>query len=82
MAEDDQLVGRIPRDATKEWKIVKGRSWNIDYIDIRLYENNKPTKKGARFNLEEIVTLKQILQKVKQETKELDWSDENGMDIK
>ena len=79
MAEDDQLVGRIPRDATKEWKIVKGRSWNIDYIDIRLYENNKPTKKGARFNLEEIVTLKQILEKVqveKKEVKELDWSDE------
>tara|TARA_R110002167_G_scaffold65864_3_gene186370 strand:+ start:160 stop:390 length:231 start_codon:yes stop_codon:yes gene_type:complete len=64
-SEDDELLGRIPRDAKNEWKIVKGKSWNIDYIDIRLYENNKPTKKGARLNLEEIVTLKQILEKIK-----------------
>ena len=75
MADNDELLGRIPRDAKKEWKIVKGRSWNIDYVDIRLYENNKPTKKGARLNLDELMVLKQILEKVKI------GDEENGMDI-
>lgn len=74
MSDEDELLGRIPRDAKKEWKIVKGRSWNIDYVDIRLYENNKPTKKGARLNINEILILKNILEKIK-EKEELDWSE-------
>jgi hypothetical protein len=69
MNEGDILLGRIPRDASKEWKIVKGKYWNTEYIDVRLYENNKPTKKGARLNLEEIIYLKQILEKVTIEEK-------------
>jgi hypothetical protein len=69
MNEGDILLGRIPRDASKEWKIVKGKYWNTEYIDVRLYENNKPTKKGARLNLEEIIYLKQILEKVTTEEK-------------
>ncbi|QDP53550.1 MAG: hypothetical protein GOVbin556_14 [Prokaryotic dsDNA virus sp.] len=64
MNDDDELLGRIPRDAKKEWKVVRGKYWNTEYVDIRLYENNKPTKKGARLNLEEIVYLKQILTKI------------------
>ena len=45
MNDGDELLGRIPRDAKKEWKVVKGKYWNTEYVDIRLYENNKPTKK-------------------------------------
>ena len=44
-------------------------------MDIRLYENNKPTKKGARLNLDELMVLKQILEKVKI------GDEEDGMDI-
>ena len=75
MTDNDELLGRIPRDAKMEWKIVKGRSWNIDYVDIRLYENNKPTKKGARLNLDELMVLKQILEKIKL------GDEKDGMDI-
>tara|TARA_R100000742_G_C4263642_1_gene81508 strand:- start:626 stop:868 length:243 start_codon:yes stop_codon:yes gene_type:complete len=65
MNDGDELLGRIPRDANKEWKVVKGKYWNTEYVDIRMYEKNKPTKKGARLNLDEIIILSQILQKVK-----------------
>ena len=70
MNDGDELFGRIPRDAKKDWKVVKGKYWNTEYVDIRLYENNKPTKKGARLNLEEIVYLKQILEKVRLSAKD------------
>ena len=72
---DDELLGRIPRDAKNEFKVTRGRYWNTDYVDIRLYENNKPTKKGARLNLDELMVLKQILEKVKI------GDEEDGMDI-
>ena len=61
------LLGRIPRDAENEWKIIRGNYWNKEVVDIRLYSNNTPTSKGVRFNLEELAILKQILQKVDDE---------------
>tara|TARA_R110002020_G_scaffold372803_1_gene584228 strand:- start:1758 stop:1994 length:237 start_codon:yes stop_codon:yes gene_type:complete len=76
MNDGDELFGRIPRDASKEWKVVKGKYWNTEYIDIRLYENNKPTKKGARLNLDEIVLLRQILEKIRVFENESDLSEE------
>ena len=66
---------RILRNAKEEWKVVKGRWAKNDYVDIRLYENNRPTRKGARLNLEELMVLKQILRKVNL------GDEENDMDI-
>ena len=65
MTTDWTLLGRIPRNATDEWKITSGTYWNLDVVDIRLHHNDKPTKKGIRLNMEEIRILKQILEKVK-----------------
>ena len=61
-----ELLGRIPRDAKNEWKVTKGVYWKLDVVDIRLYNNDKPTKKGIRLNLDEIKVLQEILEKVKQ----------------
>ena len=36
---DDELLGRIPRDAKNEFKVTRGRYWNTDYVDIRLHTN-------------------------------------------
>ena len=59
MTEENEweLLGRIPRDSKNEWKVTKGNYWKIDVIDIRLHNNDKPTKKGIRLNLEEIKVL-------------------------
>jgi hypothetical protein len=65
LSNEWKLIGRIPRDSKNEWMVKIGRYWNIDVIDIRLFHNDKPTKKGVRLNLQEIDTLKKILKKVK-----------------
>jgi len=67
MSKDDNwvILGRIPRDASNEWVIQRGEYWKIDVIDIRLHSNGKPTKKGVRLNVDEIHTLKNILEKVR-----------------
>lgn len=76
MANDDwEILGRIPRSATDEWLIKKGKYWNIEVVDIRLHSKDNPTKKGVRLNIEEIKTLKQILEKVN--TNENSRSEEN-----
>lgn len=76
MASDDwEILGRIPRNATDEWLIKKGKYWNIEVVDIRLHSKDNPTKKGVRLNIEEIKTLKQILEKVN--TNENSRSEEN-----
>lgn len=62
---DWKLIGRIPRDSKNEWMVKTGTYWNIDVVDIRLFSGDKPTKKGIRLNIQEIETLKKILEKVK-----------------
>ena len=62
-----KLIGRIPRDSKNEWLVKTGTYWNIDVVDIRLFAGDKPTKKGIRLNIQEIETLKKILEKVKGE---------------
>ena len=64
-----KLIGRIPRDSKNEWMVKTGTYWNIDVVDIRLFAGDKPTKKGIRLNLQEIETLKKILEKVKTDDK-------------
>ena len=60
---DLEVTGTIVRDATKDCKIKKGKYWNIDIIDIRWYNNDKPTNKGIRLNREEAKTLLEILRR-------------------
>ena len=72
---DDELLGRIPRDAKNEFKVTRGRYWNIDYVDIRLHTDGNYTKKGIRLNFDELLVLKQILEKIQL------GDEENGMDI-
>ena len=31
---DDELLGRIPRDAKNEFKVTRGRYWNTDYVAV------------------------------------------------
>jgi len=60
---DLEITGTIVRDATTDCKVKKGNYWNIDIIDIRWYNNDKPTNKGIRLNREEAKLLLQILQR-------------------
>ena len=73
---DDELLGRIPRDAKNEFKVTRGRYWNTDYVDIRLHTNGNHTKKGIRLNLDELLVLKQILEKIKLGDEEDERNDE------
>ena len=73
---DDELLGRIPRDAKNEFKVTRGRYWNTDYVDIRLHTNGNHTKKGIRLNLDELLVLKQILEKIQLGDEEDERNDE------
>ena len=73
---DDELLGRIPIDAKNEFKVTRGRYWNTDYVDIRLHTNGNHTKKGIRLNLDELLVLKQILEKIQLGDEEDERNDE------
>lgn len=60
---DLEVTGTVVRDATTDCKVKKGKYWNIDIIDIRWYNNDKPTNKGIRLNREEAKLLLQILER-------------------
>ena len=67
MAEDDTnevIIVRIPRDATKEALVKTLTFWRTDVVDIRWYNNGKPTHKGFRCNMNEVKTLARALQKI------------------
>ena len=59
-----EIITRIPRDATTELLIKKGKYWNIDVIDMRWFSSGKPTKKGVRVNIDELITLTKALNKI------------------
>ena len=40
-----------------------GKYWNIEVVDIRWYNSDKPTNKGVRLNREEAKTLLDILRR-------------------
>ncbi len=42
---------------------MTGNYWNIDVLDIRWYENGKPTKKGIRMNIDEAKSLNKALRR-------------------
>ena len=58
------IIARIPRDANNEIQIKEGEYWNISVVDIRWYNNGKPTKKGIRVNMNEVVNLSKALNKI------------------
>lgn len=58
-----ETKGQIVRDSTNEILIKTGKYWDIDVIDIRWFNNDKPTKKGIRMNIEEAKLLLQILRR-------------------
>jgi|TARA_B100001094_G_scaffold258649_1_gene258510 hypothetical protein len=61
--KNERIVVRIPRSATSELLVVTGSYWNIDVLDIRWYDNGKPTKKGVRMNIDEAQSLNKALRR-------------------
>ena len=53
--KNERIVARIPRSASTELLIITGNYWNVDVLDIRWYENGRPTRKGVRMNLDEAI---------------------------
>ena len=62
--KDEKIIARIPRSASKELVVRTAIYWNINIVDIRWYENGKPTRKGVRVNQDEAKTLITALKKV------------------
>ena len=61
---DLKLKGRIVRDSTNEIQIYSGEYWKKEVVDFRWYQNDKPTKKGIRMNLEEARRVHAILTRI------------------
>ena len=59
--KNERIVARIPRSATTELLVITGNYWNVDVLDIRWYENGRPTRKGVRMNLVEANTVRQSI---------------------
>lgn len=59
--KNERIVARIPRSATTELLVITGNYWNVDVLDIRWYENGRPTRKGVRMNLVEANTVRQAI---------------------
>ena len=58
-----KLVGTIIRDANTECKIKIGTYLNIEQLDIRWHNKDKPTIKGVRLNMKEAKLLLDILRR-------------------
>ena len=66
MSELEQK-GKVVRSATDEIRIYSGEYWKTHVIDFRWYQNDKPTKKGIRMNVDEAKILHQILADILEE---------------
>lgn len=60
---DLKVIGRIIRNEKDEIVAKRGTYWNIEVLDIRWFQNDKPTRKGIRLNLEEAKRLLEILRR-------------------
>ena len=69
------IVARFPRSATTELVVQEGEYWIIEVIDIRWFNEGKPTRKGIRINKDELGNLLKILNKIGDEN-----VDKNGED--
>ena len=63
MTDDFEVIGTIIRNDSMECKIKKGKYWNIEVLDIRWFNNDKPTNKGVRLNMGEAKLLLDILRR-------------------
>tara|TARA_R110000744_G_scaffold246581_4_gene363038 strand:- start:637 stop:840 length:204 start_codon:yes stop_codon:yes gene_type:complete len=63
MSDELEVVGTIVRNATMECKVKRGKYWNIEVLDIRWFNSDKPTNKGIRLNVEEAKLLLDILRR-------------------
>jgi|TARA_Y100000748_G_C15354766_1_gene433297 hypothetical protein len=62
--DDWKIIARIQRDSNNEVIVKSGKYWKLDVVDLRWFNNGKPTKKGLRVNMEEAVLLSQALNKI------------------
>lgn len=71
MSEDRwETIVRVPRNATQEILVRTGTYWNTEVIDIRLYSDGNPTRKGIRFNKDELVNITKALMKISEMNKD------------
>jgi hypothetical protein len=64
---DLTLQGRVARNASDDIQIFAGDYWNKKVIDIRWYNDDKPTKKGIRMNVDEAKKVHSILTRILRE---------------
>ena len=62
--KESEIKGRIARSALDEVIIEKGKYWGINVVDIRWYKDGKATSKGIRVNMQELVHMSNILDKI------------------
>ena len=62
--DDWKIIARIQRDSNNEFIVKSGKYWKLDVVDLRWFNNGKPTKKGLRVNMEEAVLLSKALNKI------------------
>ena len=62
--DDCKIIARIQRDSNNEVIVKSGKYWKLDVVDLRWFNNGKPTKKGLRVNMEEAVLLSKALNKI------------------
>ena len=62
--DDWMIIARIQRDSNNEVIVKSGKYWKLDVVDLRWFNNGKPTKKGLRVNMEEAVLLSKALNKI------------------
>jgi hypothetical protein len=62
--KESELKGRVPRNATDEIRVEKGKYWNLEVVDIRWYKDGSPTSKGVRVNMKELTHLSNILRRI------------------
>ena len=62
--DDWKIIARIQRDSNNEVIVKSGKYWKLDVVDLRWFNNGKPTKKGLRENMEEAVLLSKALNKI------------------
>jgi|TARA_R100000152_G_C6766049_1_gene190950 hypothetical protein len=63
--KEERVIARIPRDEDNELKVITGMFWNKRVIDIRWWNNGKPTKKGIRINEKEIEPLRSAVEMIR-----------------
>ena len=71
MSEDKwNTIVRVPRNATSEILVRTGTYWNTEVVDIRLYSDGNPTRKGIRFNMDELTNIAKALMKINEMNKD------------